>query len=182
MVEHGHDPQEIDLFHQRYLSKSDDLRLSDEERVKQLLESQNKLYLHLVELFSLSNPSYTNLSKSYSELHSIKNIPPPSSLIQSRSHDSLHSIKSPPHEDHYYKEDYLLQPHGLHSTSRFRFSRDPYQVPSDLHGNDHTAARLRLKEHLREKHGIHDNLIRLSVGIEHVDDLIKDLKKAFAEI
>jgi len=32
---------------------------------------------------------------------------------------------------------------------------------------------------LREKLGIHDNLIRLSVGIEDVDDLIADLEKAF---
>jgi cystathionine gamma-lyase len=32
---------------------------------------------------------------------------------------------------------------------------------------------------LREKIGIHDNLIRLSVGIENIDDLIADLEAAF---
>jgi cystathionine gamma-lyase len=35
---------------------------------------------------------------------------------------------------------------------------------------------------LREQLGIHDNLIRLSVGIEHVDDLLQDLKTAFSKI
>jgi cystathionine gamma-lyase len=35
---------------------------------------------------------------------------------------------------------------------------------------------------VREEIGIHDNLIRLSVGIEHVDDLIADLEKAFKAI
>jgi cystathionine gamma-lyase len=33
---------------------------------------------------------------------------------------------------------------------------------------------------LREKLGISDGLIRLSVGIEHIDDLIADLEGAFA--
>ena len=32
----------------------------------------------------------------------------------------------------------------------------------------------------REAAGISDNLIRLSVGLEHVDDLIADLDKAIA--
>jgi cystathionine beta-lyase/cystathionine gamma-synthase len=35
---------------------------------------------------------------------------------------------------------------------------------------------------IREAHGITDQLIRLSVGIEHEDDLIADLKQAFAAI
>ncbi|MFT6068376.1 MAG: cystathionine gamma-lyase [Bacteriovoracaceae bacterium] len=35
---------------------------------------------------------------------------------------------------------------------------------------------------VREKIGITDNLIRLSVGIEHIDDLISDLEKAFKAI
>ena len=35
---------------------------------------------------------------------------------------------------------------------------------------------------VREKIGIHDNLIRLSVGIEDVDDLISDLDKAFKAV
>lgn len=35
---------------------------------------------------------------------------------------------------------------------------------------------------IRENLGISDNLIRLSVGIEHVDDLINDLKTAFASV
>ena len=32
---------------------------------------------------------------------------------------------------------------------------------------------------IREELGIHDNLIRLSVGVENVDDLIKDIEEAF---
>jgi cystathionine gamma-lyase len=35
---------------------------------------------------------------------------------------------------------------------------------------------------IREAHGITDQLIRLSVGIEHADDLIADLKQAFDSI
>ena len=35
---------------------------------------------------------------------------------------------------------------------------------------------------VREEIGIHDNLIRLSVGIEHIDDLIADLDKAFKAV
>lgn len=35
---------------------------------------------------------------------------------------------------------------------------------------------------IREELGIHDNLIRLSVGIEDVEDLIEDLEKAFKAI
>lgn len=35
---------------------------------------------------------------------------------------------------------------------------------------------------VREEIGIHDNLIRLSVGIEHIDDLIADLEKGFKAI
>jgi len=34
----------------------------------------------------------------------------------------------------------------------------------------------------RKKLGIHDNMIRLSCGIEHVDDLIADLKSAFNSV
>lgn len=175
MLEHRHDPKDIDLFHQRYLSKTDDHRLSDEERVKQLLESQNRLYLHLVDLFKLS-PPYTGLSKSFSKLHSIENVPPPSSLIQSRSHDSLHSIKSPPQKDVYYKDDYLLQPHGLHTQSRFRFNRDPYPVGNDLHMQDHQAARLRLKEHLRDKHEASSSTMKSMSLDSHFRRLERDHK------
>lgn len=35
---------------------------------------------------------------------------------------------------------------------------------------------------VRQKLGIHDNLIRLSVGVEDINDLIKDLEVAFAKI
>ncbi len=34
----------------------------------------------------------------------------------------------------------------------------------------------------REARGINDGLVRLSVGVEHIDDLIADLKKAFSKI
>jgi cystathionine beta-lyase/cystathionine gamma-synthase len=32
----------------------------------------------------------------------------------------------------------------------------------------------------REKAGLYDGLIRLSVGIEHIQDLLQDLKRALA--
>jgi methionine-gamma-lyase len=37
-------------------------------------------------------------------------------------------------------------------------------------------------KHEREKAGITDNLVRLSVGIEDVDDIVDDLKEALARI
>lgn len=152
MLQHGQDPKEIDLFHSKYLSKEEDAKLSDEERVTQLLESQNKLYLHLVDLFRLQPPYTSSMSRSLSKLHSVENISPPSSLIQSRSHDSLHSIKTSPRgrPDLHYKDDFL-QPHGWNSYSHVRYSRDPYPPPSEMHLKDYQPTRLRLKEHLREK-------------------------------
>jgi len=35
-------------------------------------------------------------------------------------------------------------------------------------------------EELRLKIGVTDNLIRLSIGIEHIDDLLEDLKNALS--
>lgn len=155
MVQYGYDPKEIDTFHQKYLAEVDDSSMSDIERVKQLLESQNKLYFRLVDTFHLSSP----YSKSYSKLHSIDSMPPSSSLMSSRSHDSLHSIKI--RKDLYYsKDDHIMQPRGLgpHSSSyrlplhaSSRAHDYPPTLPPELHSNDHQATRFRLKEHLREK-------------------------------
>lgn len=39
-----------------------------------------------------------------------------------------------------------------------------------------------IPKEVREQHGITDGLIRLSVGIEHIDDLLIDLRRAFAAI
>ncbi|TCS94794.1 aminotransferase class I/II-fold pyridoxal phosphate-dependent enzyme [Hazenella coriacea] len=39
-----------------------------------------------------------------------------------------------------------------------------------------------MPENVREKHGITDGLLRLSVGLEHVDDLIADLKQAMESV
>ena len=39
-----------------------------------------------------------------------------------------------------------------------------------------------IPKEIREKNGITDNLIRLSVGIEHIDDLLIDLREAFQAI
>jgi cystathionine gamma-synthase len=38
-----------------------------------------------------------------------------------------------------------------------------------------------IPEEIREAKGINHNLIRLSVGIEHIDDLLKDLSQALAD-
>ena len=37
-------------------------------------------------------------------------------------------------------------------------------------------------EEIRREKGLTDNLVRLSVGIEHIDDLLDDLKQALATI
>jgi cystathionine gamma-lyase len=45
-----------------------------------------------------------------------------------------------------------------------------------------TMTHASIPKEIREKHGISDQLIRLSVGIEHIDDLLADLRGAFAAI
>ena len=45
-----------------------------------------------------------------------------------------------------------------------------------------TMTHASIPKDIREKHGIRDQLIRLSVGIEHIDDLLADLQQAFAAI
>jgi len=45
-----------------------------------------------------------------------------------------------------------------------------------------TMTHASIPKEIREKHGIRDQLIRLSVGIEHIDDLLADLQQAFAGI
>jgi cystathionine beta-lyase/cystathionine gamma-synthase len=39
-----------------------------------------------------------------------------------------------------------------------------------------------IPKEVREQNGITDSLIRLSVGIEHIDDLLIDLRQAFEKI
>jgi cystathionine beta-lyase/cystathionine gamma-synthase len=45
-----------------------------------------------------------------------------------------------------------------------------------------TMTHASIPKEIREQHGISDQLIRLSVGIEHIDDLLADLQQAFAAI
>ena len=45
-----------------------------------------------------------------------------------------------------------------------------------------TTTHLKIPKDLREKIGIHDNLIRVSIGIEETADLINDLNLAFAKL
>jgi cystathionine gamma-lyase len=45
-----------------------------------------------------------------------------------------------------------------------------------------TMTHVSVPEEARRKMGITDNLIRISVGIEHIDDLIADLEQAFAKV
>jgi cystathionine gamma-lyase len=45
-----------------------------------------------------------------------------------------------------------------------------------------TMTHVSVPEDARRKMGITDNLVRISVGIEHVDDLIADLDQAFAKV
>jgi cystathionine gamma-lyase len=45
-----------------------------------------------------------------------------------------------------------------------------------------TMTHASIPKEIREAHGISDQLIRLSVGIEHIDDLLADLRGAFAAI
>lgn len=51
-----------------------------------------------------------------------------------------------------------------------------------LIGHPATMTHASIPAQTRKELGIHDNLVRLSVGIEHVEDLIADLERAFAAI
>ena len=146
MQERNLNPKEIDIFHQHYLSKSDNTTLSDVQRVKQLLESQNKLYLHITEPLGVTS-SYFDGSKNPSKLRSINDSSPPSSLIHSQSHEALHNIKSSSPT----KDQHSLHDVHQHSSSHIRLPFIPTQESfSPLH-NSSQPTRMRLKEHLREK-------------------------------
>jgi len=73
---------------------------------------------------------------------------------------------------------------GLNECNAFFKKLRIFQLADSLGGIESLANYSALMTHdyfpveLRQKIGVTDNLIRLSVGIEHVDDLIEDLKNA----
>jgi len=75
---------------------------------------------------------------------------------------------------------------GLNECNSFFKKLKIFQLADSLGGIESLANYSALMTHdyfpveLRQKIGVTDNLIRLSIGIEHVDDLIEDLKNALA--
>jgi cystathionine beta-lyase/cystathionine gamma-synthase len=75
---------------------------------------------------------------------------------------------------------------GLNECNTFFKKLKIFQLADSLGGIESLANYSALMTHdyfpveLRQKIGVTDNLIRLSIGIEHVDDLIEDLKNALA--
>jgi len=73
---------------------------------------------------------------------------------------------------------------GLKESNEFFRKLKIFQLADSLGGVESLANYSALMTHdyfpkeLREKIGVTDNLIRLSVGIEHIDDLLDDLKNA----
>jgi cystathionine beta-lyase/cystathionine gamma-synthase len=73
---------------------------------------------------------------------------------------------------------------GLAESNTFFKKLKIFQLADSLGGVESLANYSALMTHdyfpkeLRQKIGVTDNLIRLSIGIEHVDDLIEDLKNA----
>ena len=73
---------------------------------------------------------------------------------------------------------------GLKECNKFFTKLKIFQLADSLGGVESLANYSALMTHdyfpveLRKKIGVTDNLIRLSVGIEHIDDLINDLKNA----
>jgi cystathionine gamma-lyase len=73
---------------------------------------------------------------------------------------------------------------GLNECNIFFKKLKVFQLADSLGGIESLANYSALMTHdyfpaeLREKIGVTDNLIRLSVGIEHIDDLLEDLKNA----
>ncbi len=77
---------------------------------------------------------------------------------------------------------------GLKESRKFLESVELFALAESLGGVESLVEHPAIMTHasvpanIRKDLGIHDNLIRLSVGIEHIDDLIADLDQAFAKI
>ncbi len=77
---------------------------------------------------------------------------------------------------------------GIQESRKFLENVHMFSLAESLGGVeslvDHPAimTHASIPQKVREELGIFDNLIRLSVGIEHVDDLISDLQFAFSKI
>jgi cystathionine beta-lyase/cystathionine gamma-synthase len=75
---------------------------------------------------------------------------------------------------------------GLNECNAFFKKLKIFQLADSLGGIESLANYSALMTHdyfpseLRQKIGVTDNLIRLSVGIEHIDDLLEDLKNALS--
>jgi cystathionine gamma-lyase len=75
---------------------------------------------------------------------------------------------------------------GQNEANEFFKKLKIFQLADSLGGVESLANYSALMTHgafpqaLREKIGVTDNLIRLSVGIEHIDDLLIDLKNALS--
>ena len=77
---------------------------------------------------------------------------------------------------------------GINESRRFLENVKLFALAESLGGVeslvDHPAimTHASIPKAVREQLGIHDNLIRLSVGIEDSDDLIADLEHAFSKV
>ena len=77
---------------------------------------------------------------------------------------------------------------NLETVKKFVMSTKQFILAESLGGVESlinhpaTMTHASIPKEIREKHGIRDQLIRLSVGIEHIDDLLADLNAAFAGI
>jgi cystathionine beta-lyase/cystathionine gamma-synthase len=75
---------------------------------------------------------------------------------------------------------------GLNEANAFFRKLEVFQLADSLGGVESLANYSALMTHesfppaLRQKIGVTDNLIRLSIGIEHIEDLLDDLKNALA--
>jgi cystathionine gamma-lyase len=77
---------------------------------------------------------------------------------------------------------------GVKESRRFLESVELFALAESLGGVESLIEHPAIMTHasipqkVRHSLGIHDNLIRLSVGIEHIDDLIADLEKGFKKV
>jgi cystathionine gamma-lyase len=77
---------------------------------------------------------------------------------------------------------------GIEESRRFLENLKLFSLAESLGGVeslvDHPAimTHASIPKEVREKLGIYDNLIRLSVGIEDSEDLINDLKSGFSKV
>jgi cystathionine beta-lyase len=118
-----------------------------------------------------------------------------------KSHPKVGQVYWPGFEDHFNHEvakkqmndfggmiSFTLKSNSVESAMQFLKSTQLFSLAESLGGVESlvghpaTMTHASIPKEEREANGLKDSLIRLSVGIEHIDDLIADLEQALSAV